>query len=258
MIAGSSNDYRLYDDLSWTWPIISPLEHYLEETELFCNIIKKHSKIPVKTLLHLGCGGGHNDYTFKKYFRVTGIDKSRSMLKLARELNPKVDYLCEDMRRLRLGCSFDAVAAVDSMAYMLTKQDLRKVFTTAFLHLNSGGIFMFIAEDVKENFKQNNTTAYSNSKRGIEITFIDNRYDPDPADTSYESSFIYLVRRKGKLNIYTDRHLCGLFKLDTFNDLLREVGFEVKQLKYKPPASAVEPSGLDGYEYYHMFVCIKP
>lgn len=253
----SNNEERLYNDLAWAFPIITPLEHYLEETELFCNIIREHSKIHLKTLLHLGCGGGHNDYIFKKYFRVTGIDKSIAMLELAKKLNPEVDYLCEDMRNLRFGYSFNAVVAIDSIAYILTVEDLRKVFTIAFSHLKPGGIFMFIAEDAKEDFKQNNTTFYTNSKGEVEITFIDNRYDPDTTDTSYESTFIYLIRRKRNLEIHTDRHLCGLFKSDIFIDLLKEAGFEVKQLKYEPPASAVEPSGLGGYEYYPMFVCIK-
>ncbi|MEW6684744.1 MAG: class I SAM-dependent methyltransferase [Candidatus Edwardsbacteria bacterium] len=253
-----NNEKRLYSDLAWTWPIISPLEHYIEETEFFSNVIREHSKIPVKTLLHLGCGGGHNDYTLKKYFQVTGVDVSPEILKLAKKLNPEVNYICEDMRTVQLGHSFDAVVAIDSIAYILTVEDLRKVFTIAFSHLKPGGIFMFIAEDTKEDFKQNNTTSYTNSQGEIEITFIDNRYDPDETDTTYESTFIYLVRRKGNLEIHTDRHLCGLFKLDILADLLKEIGFEVKQLKYEPPKSAVEPSGLAGYKNYPMFVCIKP
>lgn len=254
----SDNEERLYNELAWTFPIISPLEHYLEETELFCNIIREHSKAPLKTLLHLGCGGGHNDYIFKKYFQVTGIDKSTDMLELARILNPEVDYICEDMRTAQLGRSFDAIVAIDSIAYILTVEDLRRVFMTAFSHLNPGGVFMFIAEDTKENFQQNNTTSCTNSQGGIEITFIDNRYDPDETDTTYESTFIYLIRRSGNLEIHTDRHSCGLFKLDTFTDLLKEIGFEVNQLRYEPPESAIESSGLEGYEYYPMFVCIKP
>lgn len=256
--SSSQNENRLYNDLAWTFPIVTPLDHYLEETELFCNIIRENSSIPLKTLLHLGCGGGHNDYIFKKYFQVTGIDKSAAILMLAKELNPEVNYVRDDMRTVRLGNYFDTVVAIDSIAYVLTVEDLRKVFTTAFSHIKSGGVFMFIVEDYKENFKQNNTTSYTNSKEGVEITFIDNRYDPDETDTTYESTFIYLIRRKGNLEIQTDTHLCGLFQLNIFTDLLQEIGFKVKQLKYEPPKSAVESSGLAGYEYYPMFVCIKP
>ena len=68
----SGKDYRrLYSDLAWMWPIISPAEDYVEETEFLAKLIKENSKIEVETLLHLGCGGGHNDYTFKKHFKET-------------------------------------------------------------------------------------------------------------------------------------------------------------------------------------------
>ncbi|MEW6041498.1 MAG: class I SAM-dependent methyltransferase, partial [Elusimicrobiota bacterium] len=119
MKALKNNEKRLYHDLAWTWPIISPLEHYIEETEFFSNVIREHSKIPGKTMLHLGCGGGHNDYTLKKYFQVTGVDVSPEILELAKKLNPEVNYICEDMRTVQLGYSFDAVVAIDSIAYIL-------------------------------------------------------------------------------------------------------------------------------------------
>ena len=74
MKTSSRKDERqLYGDLAWTWPIISPFEGYIEETELFSKLIKENSKIEVKTLLHLGCGGGHNDYIFKKHFRMSPV-----------------------------------------------------------------------------------------------------------------------------------------------------------------------------------------
>jgi CRISPR/Cas system CSM-associated protein Csm5 (group 7 of RAMP superfamily) len=75
-IFSEKDDRRLYSDLAWTWSIISPVEDYIEETELFSKLIREHSKIEVKTLLHLGCGGGHNDYTFKKDFKVTAQSRS--------------------------------------------------------------------------------------------------------------------------------------------------------------------------------------
>jgi SAM-dependent methyltransferase len=91
-ILSGKDERRLYSDLAWTWPIISPVEDYIEETELFGKLIKEHSTIEVKTLLHLGCGGGHNDYTFKKHFKVTSVDISEDMLALAKKLNPEVNY----------------------------------------------------------------------------------------------------------------------------------------------------------------------
>lgn len=223
----------------------------MEETELFSRTIKTHSKIEAKTLLHLGCGGGCNDYTFKKHFKVIGVDISKDMLKLARKLNPEVTYHNGDMRTIRLRERFDAVTIPDAINYMNTIEDLRSVFMTAYEHLKPGGVFLVIVEAVLGKFKQNNTECSFYSQGNVDIAFIENSYDPDPTDTSYEATFIYLTRRSGKLEIHTDRHLCGIFKLETWFDLLQEVGFEVNQMKF-------EHSTFAKGEYLPMLVCNKP
>jgi predicted TPR repeat methyltransferase len=120
--APSSNDQRrLYGDLAWTWPVISPPEDYVGEAETFCTAIREHAQVDVKTLLDLGCGGGHNDRTLKQHFEVTGVDVSEAMLSLARRLNPEVTYALGDMRTVRLGKTFDAVIVADSIDYMCLK-----------------------------------------------------------------------------------------------------------------------------------------
>jgi len=248
--AAEGDQRRLYGDLAWIWPIISPPEHYIEETEKFCKVIREHSQTEVKPLLDLGCGGGHNDYTLKKHFEVTGVDVSLPMLELARRLNPEVNYSLGDMRTVRLGKTFDAVTIFDSINYMLTVEDLRAAFVTAFRHLKPSGVFLTLVEGSTERFQQNRTLCSTHSRDDIEITFIQSYYDPNPTDTTYEATFVYLIRRGGRLEIETDRHLCGIFGLDIWFGLLKEVGFEVKQMEFRP-------SGMEG-EGYPMLVCIKP
>jgi len=249
--SSGKDERRLYSDLAWAWPIISPVEDYKEETELFSKLIKEHSKIEVKTLLHLGCGGGHNDYTFKKHFKVTSIDISEDMLRLAKKLNPEVNYQYGDMRTIRLEERFDAVIALDSINYIKTEEDLQRTFITAYEHLKQGGVFLTFVEQIAGQFKQNNTTHSTHSQGDVEITFIESYYDPDPADTSYETTFIYLVRVGGKLEVHSDCHLCGIFKLETWLKLLKEIGFKVIQNKF-------EHSTFIKGESYPILICIKP
>jgi len=250
-ILSGKDERRLYGDLAWTWPIISPVEDYIEETELFSKLIKEHSTIEVNTLLHLGCGGGHNDYTFKKHFKVTSLDISEDMLTLAKKLNPEVNYQYGDMRTIRLEERFDAVTILDSINYIKTVEDLQRTFITTYEHLKPGGVFLTFMEQIAGQFKQNNTTCSTHSKGDVEITFVENDYDPDPNDTSYEATFIYLIRVGGKLEIHTDRHLCGIFKLKIWLKLLKEVGFKVIQNKF-------EHSTFIKGESYPILICIKP
>ncbi len=252
MEASSRKDEgRLYGDLAWTWPIISPVEDYIEETELFSKLIKEHSTIEVNTLLHLGCGGGHNDYIFKKHFKVTSADISEDMLRLAKKLNPKVNYQYGDMRTIQLEERFDAVTILDSINYIRTVEDLQRTFITTYKHLKPGGDFLTFVEQITGQFKQNNTTCSTHYKGEVEITFIENYYNPDPNDTNYEATFIYLIRVGGKLEVHTDRHLCGIFKLETWLELLKATGFEVKQVKF------THSTFTEG-ESYPILICIKP
>jgi SAM-dependent methyltransferase len=227
------DERRLYDDLAWTWPIISPPDDYVEESEYFAEVIRKYAGPGSATLLHLGCGGGHNDHNLKLHYRVTGIDLSLRMLELARKLNPEVVYHEGDMRSIRLEERFDAVTILDSINYMLSEDDLRSAFETAFYHLLPGGVFLTHVEQTPRTFRQNRTTSITRSLGDTEITFVENYYDPDPADTTYECTFVYLVRQRGRLVIETDRHLCGLFPLNVWYDNLRITGFDVRRLSFE-------------------------
>ncbi|MFH1312953.1 MAG: class I SAM-dependent methyltransferase [Candidatus Eisenbacteria bacterium] len=247
--ASAKDQRRLYDDLAWTWPIISPPEEYVGESENFARVISQHASIGERSLLHLGCGGGHNDHTLKLHFNVTGVDVSTPMLDLARRLNPEVMYHEGDMRSVRLDRQFDAVAILDSVNYMLTQDDLRDAFQTAYGHLRPGGVLLTFVEQTMQGFKQNRTRIMTRKKGDIEIAFIENYYDPDPSDSTYESTLTYLIRERGELKIETDRHLCGIFTLNLWYDNLRSVGFDVKQMSFDDET--------EGGESVPLLVCVK-
>jgi SAM-dependent methyltransferase len=242
----NTDERRMYGDLAWLWPLMGQPEEedWIAESEQFVSAIRKHSRIEAKTLLNLGCGGGKNDYTLKKHFTVTGADISEAMLANAKRLNPEIEYVVGDMRTARLGKTFDAAMIADSIDYMQTADDLRAAFVTAFEHLKPGSVFCTCAEVTRERFRQNETECSTYARDDIDIAFMHNNYDPDPTDTTYESTFVWLIRRSGKLEIETDHHLGGIFPLQTWLDLLREVGFEVALIESEWDAP--------------MFVCTKP
>lgn len=186
----------------------------------------------MKTLLNLGCGAGHHDHALKPYFQITGSDISEPMLNLARELNPEIEYIQGDMRTLNLNREFDVVTAFDSLDYMRTEADLRSVFETAYRHLKPGGVFLTVLDMTKESFSQNRTGITTHSGSDADVSYIENYYDPDPADSICECTMVYLIRQKGKLSIETDLHVCGLFPLQTWMDLFPQTGFDLQMEAY--------------------------
>ncbi len=204
----------------------------MDETEAACKCINEASRIPVRTLLNLGCGGGHNDHTLKRHFEVTGVDVSEAMLTLARRLNPEVRYVQGDMRTVRLGQAFDAVTIFDSINYMVSSADLKAALATAHAHIKHGGVLLTYVEQHPGRFRQNASEVSLHARDGVEIAFFENVYDPDPRDTTYEVTFVYLIRRGGELQLETDHHLCGLFPLGTWHSVLADLGFVVEQREW--------------------------
>ena len=232
---------RLYKDLAWTWPIVSPPEEYAEEARQFWDFLQAAASIDVKTVLHLGCGAGHVDSHLKRYARITGVDLSPAMLRLARRLNPEVTYRRGDMRSVQLGRTFDGALISDAVGYMLTPPDLTRAFATAYRHLRPGGAFVTYAENVKGKVETNSTKAIRGRKGEVEVVFVENLFDPDPGDTTIEATFIYLIRRRGRLFIETDRHLLGLFPAATWRQALRAAKFTLNHAGPHPTA----PKGDD-------------
>ena len=231
---------RLYDDLAWLWPIVSPPEDYREECAEYRQRIEQRSRRPVRSLLHLGCGGGHHDYHLQRRFAITGVDRSPAMLALARRLNPGVTYRVGDLRKVRLDESFDTVVLGDAVAYMRSVEDLRAAFETAFAQLRPGGVFLTVVEATPERFRQHRTWTSVHTSGDTEVVMVENVYDPDCSDTTYEVTFLYLIRRNGGLTIEADRHTCGLFALRTWLGLLTEVGFAEVQQHGAQPSGTVD------------------
>jgi SAM-dependent methyltransferase len=236
---------RLYGDLAWTWPIISPPSDYVEEANRFSELLRRFGEEPVRSLLHLGCGGGHLDRTLKHSFEVVGVDLSLEMLRLAHRLNTQVVYMQGDLRTVRLHRSFDAVIAADAIDYMLTADDLRSAFSTAYEHLRPGGVFCTYAEITPGSWLQNETDVCIHESGTTEIVFVDNRYDPDATDSTVEDLHVHIMRVSGRLHIEADRHVLGIFGLDVWRSLLVEVGFDVRLLE----------RDADGIPW---FVCTRP
>jgi len=238
---------RLYSDLAWLWPIWEDVEVYREESEIFSRLIKKHTLIRVQSLLDIGCGGGKNAFHLKRHFEVTGTDISRSMLTNARKLNPECRFRFADMRDFNLRRQFDSVLVNDATAYMTTPRDLLKAFKVAHRHLKAGGVMITHPEECRESFKQNETTIWKAKTDDTDVTFIENQYDPDPKDSTYEKTLLYLIRKRRKLRIEHDFHVCGLFALRTWTECLRKAGFRVSESRLRHAAKNIP-----------VFCCVKP
>jgi len=223
---------RMYDDLAYLWPLISAPEGYADEARYWREALRAKLGPGRHHILELGVGGGNNLSHLTGDFQATAVDISEKMLANSRKLNPTVEHLVGDMRTVRLGRTFKAVIIHDAISYMLTEADLRATFATAAAHLEPGGAFITAPDWYRETFHPPWVESTTRANDKMELTYFEYGYDPDPDDTTMETIFIYLIREKGELRIEEDRHITGLFPLQTWIDLMTEAGFEVEKWPY--------------------------
>ncbi|HMM87154.1 class I SAM-dependent methyltransferase [Azohydromonas sp.] len=248
MITDVKDTCRLYTDLAWLWPLWGDAStQYAHYGEHVTGLVRRHARRPTRTLLDIGCGGGKNVLNLARHFEVTGVDLNPAMLAQAKALNPGCRFVEGDMRTFRLGRRFDAVLMDDAISHMSSRADFVAALRTAHAHLEPGGVMVATPDVTTETFRQNRTTTTTAAREGIDVVFVENVYDPDPADEHYETTVLYLIRDHGRLRIETDRWTMGIFALDAWRRVLHETDFEVHDSSYVVDEDA-----------YTVFACIKP
>ena len=238
---------RLYADLAWLWPIVSPPEVYEEQSACYRDLIVSHAKRPVVRLLDLGCGAGHHTLAFGDGFDVTGVDCSEAMLALARAHRPRGVFHVGDIRSVRLDARFDAVLLHDAVSYMLTEEDLRAALATAYRHIEPGGVLLTLAEYTTETFEEGSSVSEPHCAGDIEVTLIEHLVDPDPGDTICEAHLEYIIRENGQTRTEIDPHTWGLFPLALWRRQLRAAGFHIYEAEFEETSVACP-----------VFVCKRP
>lgn len=225
---------RLYSDLAYLWPLVSPPEDYAEEAGHWRDAIRARLGEGRHRILELGVGGGHNLSHLTSDFEATGVDLSPEMLEHSRRLNPDVEHHVGDMRTVRLEKVFDAVLIHDAVAYMLSEDDLRAAFATARAHLRPGGLLLVAPDLVAESFEEGRVLRWDippPSRPGAPEVKVEERLtDPDPADTTIESWITYKINDESGRRVETDLHVTGLFPLSTWVSLMEEAGFKTETL----------------------------
>ncbi len=220
------NPYRFYGELARWWPLISPVADYEEEAGYVASLLLAHPR-PVREVLELGSGGGHNAWHLKQRFQLTLTDLSSDMLAASQRLNPDLEHLQGDMRALRLDRQFDAVFVHDAVDYMTTRADLTLALRTAFHHCRPGGLAVFVPDDTRETIEEHTSLDEQDAPDGRAVRFMTWTWDPDPNDDAVRTEYSFLLRDEtGTVRAVHETHHLGVFPRQVWLDLLTQVGFE--------------------------------
>lgn len=188
-------------------------------------------------VLELGCGTGSMTRRLAaRGYDMIGIDNSEEMLQIAREKGGYGDsilYLCQDMREFELYGTVAAVVSVcGSMNYILSEEDLLRIFSLVNNYLDPQGIFIFdmdtlyeyeevlgdqtIAENRDEgSFIWENTYYKEEGINEINLAL----FIPEPEDRPASGNC--LLCRK-----YEETHYRRAYPLGTIRRLIEEAGMD--------------------------------
>lgn len=121
---------------------------YEQECNYIEALFKKYNYRP-KTILDLGCGtGGHALILTRRGYTVSGVDRSASMLEIARQKAEAqrldIEFIEGDLTRISTNKKYDAVISMFAvMGYQTTNTALAAACKVAKDCLVPGGMFMF-------------------------------------------------------------------------------------------------------------------
>jgi len=245
----SASSPRLYADLASWWPVLSSPDEYTVEAEFYRRAIVESARIPVRTVLELGSGGGNNASHLKSHFELVLVDLSPAMLRVSRSLNPECEHVHGDMRDVRLGRTFDSVFVHDAVSHIETEPDLARVFATAWHHLRPGGVALFCPDYTRESFRPG-TSHGGHDRRLRGMRYLEWTHDPDPQDTEYLVEMAYLLREGSQFSVAHDRLTLGLFPRRTWLELLAAQGFKPSAIQQ--PVSDPSQGGSE------LFLGLRP
>jgi len=219
---------RMYSDLAAWWPLVSPPADYVEEAADLLPSLLAAPDAPPTTLLELGSGGGSLASQLKAHFRLTLSDPSPQMLAVSRATNPECEHVEGDMRTLDLGRTFDLVLIHDAVMYMTTPDDLRAALATAARHCRPGGGIAVLPDSVTETFEPDANCGGFDAPDGRGIRYLEWSWDPDPADTTIEVVYAFVLRHAdGTVEATHEVHRNGLFPRADWSRWLRDAGFDI-------------------------------
>jgi SAM-dependent methyltransferase len=122
---------------------------YLGECDLLEQAFRRYGSEEIRAVVDFGCGtGNHSIPLAQRGYRVTGVDLSEEMLRVARRKSTEaglgVNWVEGDVRNVQVGGPFDAGLFMFAvLGYLLPNEDVMAALSNARNHLRSGGLLVF-------------------------------------------------------------------------------------------------------------------
>lgn len=210
------------------------LKDYRKEVDVILQLQRKYAP-NVKSILDFGCGTGKHDALLTEYgFEVTGLDKSDSMLKLAKKRGSdnKSRFLHIDQTSKIKDGSIDlGVSLFDVFSYLTTDEDLNRFFELMKQKTKSSAPLIFDfwylpavihlkPETRKKVFSHQNQTITRISESSL---------DCNNSCVSANHDF-YVLENEQLVDNFSESHLMRCFTKNEIDLILSQFGYKLASL----------------------------
>jgi len=189
----------------------------LQYLELIDYIASEYGFVP-DSILDIACGTGNLISALHSMGKhVVGCDISPQMITIAQKNNPNIEFHVVDMTQIDLNRKFDlAVCAFDSINYLLTENDVSKLFSVVHTHLVDSGFFLFDV-NTPHIFRDQHDTVIQKESGGVKFT--------QTATYDEQNTLAYTVFDFSAGE--TERHVQKAYDDKIITDLLKQNSFEI-------------------------------
>jgi ubiquinone/menaquinone biosynthesis C-methylase UbiE len=220
----------LHNQLAKYYDRVYSFKDYLDEAVRLQNLIIKYLESGGNSLLDVGCGTGLHLKHLKDDFSCTGVDVSKSMLKIAKKNAKGVTFKEANMKTLKLGKQFDVIMCLlSSIGYVKTATSLEKTIQNFSKHLKKGGLALIEPSHAKAayvNAEPRITTYNGKDAKIARVNFTKIRQA-----TAVLNMHILIAERGKDAKYFLDKHELGLFGINNTLRVMKAAGLKSKYLK---------------------------
>ncbi len=225
----------LYDDLMQDAPYQEWIQFITEKFPLLCEY----------SVADVGCGTGFLTLELAKAAQsVTGVDISEDMLAVALNRSKQfggsnIQFVCQDVRTLQLQSQVDlVVSTVDSLNYLITRDDLEKALLAIRKSLKPDGWLAFDMLGPRRIHHLMDGLWYDMSDERVVL------YETDVADNGlieYDVT-MFSATKSGLYQRFEEHHQQYAFSKKQIEEVLEHCGFDIEVCVGDFGSSSIEES----------------
>lgn len=245
-----------YENLAEIYDIFADDFDYDQWAKWYYGLISS-VKPEIRTLAEAGCGTGSVCVRLaKRGIRVTGIDLSEDMLRVAsdkaRKWGVQIRFAVQDMRALALPSRVDAVICpCDGVNYLLGKQDVLSFLNAAHAALKPGGALAFDISNYEKLSSLGKTYLFAEEREEGAYLWT-NDFDEENGTVCMNTVF-FVREADGRYKRFEETHVQKAHTVSQMKSYLSEAGFQNVRVFGADTGESEGPGGRRCY-----FVAEKP